>query len=161
MPQSTNTPHQDAMNALVHGNHGEPHTILGPHADGDDYTIFRTVQPYATDVKIRVEGKSRATSMTRIHDAGLYEARIKVSSSVPYQYKITHENVIREYSFDAFGLNGGRENCTVGHLRELGKDVDVSPRHNLGGLKAGSGDAIGKARKPVTSGEIEKMFASA
>ncbi|MEQ9661662.1 MAG: amidohydrolase family protein [Parasphingopyxis sp.] len=75
--------------------------------------------------------------------------------------KITHENVIREYSFDAFGLNGGRENCTVGHLRELGKDVDVSPRHNLGGLKAGSGDAIGKARKPVTSGEIEKMFASA
>lgn len=92
MPQSTNTPHQDAMNALVHGNHGEPHTILGPHADGDDYTIFRTFQPYATDVKIRVEGKSRATSMTRIHDAGLYEARIKVSSSVPYQYKITHEN---------------------------------------------------------------------
>ncbi len=75
--------------------------------------------------------------------------------------KITHANVLREYSFDAFGLNGGRENCTVGHLRELGKDVDVSPRHNLGGLKAGSEDAIGEAKKPITSGEIEKMFASA
>src|SRR3546814_9385833 len=45
--------------------------------------------------------------------------------------KITHLNVMREYSFDAFALNGGREKCTVGHLRELGKDVDVSPRHNL------------------------------
>lgn len=75
--------------------------------------------------------------------------------------KITHLNVMREYSFDAFALNGGRDNCTVRHLRELGKDVDVSPRVGLGGLKTDSMDIIGKARKPVTSGEIEKMFASA
>lgn len=75
--------------------------------------------------------------------------------------KITHFNAMREYSFDAFGLNGGRENCTVGHLRELGKDVDVSPRHNLGGLKTDSMDTIGRARRPVTSGDIERMFASA
>lgn len=75
--------------------------------------------------------------------------------------KITHRNVMREYGFDAFALNGGRENCTVGHLRELGKDVDVSPRHNLGGLKTDSMDALDKARRPVTSGEIQKMFASA
>ena len=47
------------------------------------------------------------------------------------------------------------------HLRELGKDVDVSPRHNLGGLKTDSMDAIGQARRPVTSGDIERMFASA
>ena len=75
--------------------------------------------------------------------------------------KITHLNAMREYSFDAFALNGGRENCTVAHLRELGKDVDVSPRHNLGGLKTDSMDAIGQARRPVTSGDIERMFASA
>lgn len=75
--------------------------------------------------------------------------------------KITHRNVMREYNFDAFALNGGRENCTVGHLRELGKHVDVSPRHNLGGLKADSMDAIGKAKRPVTSGDIERMFATA
>ena len=75
--------------------------------------------------------------------------------------KITHLNVMREYNFDAFSLNGGREKCTVGHLRELGKHVDVSPRHNLGGLKTDSMDAIGKARRPVTSGDIERMFAAA
>jgi predicted TIM-barrel fold metal-dependent hydrolase len=75
--------------------------------------------------------------------------------------KITHGNVMREYSFDAFALNGGRENCTVAHLRELGKDVDVSPRVGLGGLKTASMDAIGAARRPVTSGDIERMFASA
>jgi predicted TIM-barrel fold metal-dependent hydrolase len=75
--------------------------------------------------------------------------------------KITHGNVMREYSFDAFALNGGRENCTVAHLRELGKDVDVSPRVGLGGLKTDSMNAIGTARRPVTSGDIERMFASA
>jgi predicted TIM-barrel fold metal-dependent hydrolase len=75
--------------------------------------------------------------------------------------KITHANAMREYSFDAFALGGGREACTVGHLRELGKHVDVSPRVGLGGLKTESMDTIGKARRPVTSGEIEKMFASA
>ena len=75
--------------------------------------------------------------------------------------KITHQNVMREYSFDPISMRGGREFCTVGHLRELGKDVDVSPRHGLGGLKTDSMDLIGKSRRPVTSGEIQKMFASA
>ena len=75
--------------------------------------------------------------------------------------KITHGNAMREYSFDAYARNGGRQNCTVAHLRELGKDVDVSPRHNLGGLKTESMDAVGQARRAVTSGDIEKMFASA
>lgn len=75
--------------------------------------------------------------------------------------KITHRNVMREYSFDAFAHNGGREACTVAHLRDLGKHVDVSPRVGLGGLKTESMDTVGKARRPVTSGEIEKMFASA
>lgn len=75
--------------------------------------------------------------------------------------KITHLNVMREYSFDAFALNGGRDRCTVRHLRELGKDVDVTPRANLGGLKTDSMNIVGQARRPVTSGEIQRMFASA
>lgn len=74
--------------------------------------------------------------------------------------KITHGNAMREYNYDPFALLG-RENCTVGALRALATHVDVSPRHNLGGLKAESMDAIGEARRPVTSGEIIKMFAAA
>jgi predicted TIM-barrel fold metal-dependent hydrolase len=75
--------------------------------------------------------------------------------------KITHQNVFREYSFDPFSILGGREKCNVGHLRVLGKDVDVSPRANLGGLRTESMNAVGDARRPVTSGEIKKMFAQA
>jgi len=73
--------------------------------------------------------------------------------------KITHQNVFREFSFDPFPILGGREKCNVAHLRSLATDVDTSPRSGLGGLKTGSMGA--EERKPVTSGEIQKMFASA
>lgn len=75
--------------------------------------------------------------------------------------KISHQNVMREYNYDPYTALGGRDKCTVRHLRELGKDVDVSPRANLGGLKTESMDLIGGARRRVTSGEIMQMFASA
>ena len=74
---------------------------------------------------------------------------------------VTHANAMREYSFDPFGTLGGRENCTVAALRHLGRNVDVSPRENLGGLKAESADLITQARRPVTSGEIQRMFTAA
>ena len=73
--------------------------------------------------------------------------------------KVTHLNAMRLLNYDPFEQLGGRDKCTVGHLRELGKDVDVSPREGLGGLKTESMDAVGKARRPVTSGEIKQMFA--
>lgn len=74
---------------------------------------------------------------------------------------ITHKTVMREYNYDPYTALGGRDKCSVGHLRELGKHVDVSPRENLGGLRTDSMDIVGKARRPVTSGEIQAMFASA
>jgi predicted TIM-barrel fold metal-dependent hydrolase len=74
--------------------------------------------------------------------------------------KITHLNAMREYHYDPISLLG-RENCTVGALRAKAEHIDTSPRHGLGGLKTDSMATIGKARRPVTSGEIMKMFASA
>ncbi len=75
--------------------------------------------------------------------------------------KVTHLNAMNLLRYSPFESLGGQENCTVGALRELGKHVDVSPRAGLGGLKTESMDAVKNARKPVTSGEIMKMFASA
>src|SRR5690606_5335781 len=63
--------------------------------------------------------------------------------------KIADPTVMREYPFDAFARIGGRASCTAGHLRDLGKGVHVSPRHNLGARKADSMDAVGEARRPV------------
>jgi hypothetical protein len=74
--------------------------------------------------------------------------------------KVTHQNAMRALHYNPFEALGGREKCNVGHLRWLGRDVDVSPRHGLGGLKTQSMDLVGEARRPVTSGEIINMFAS-
>lgn len=74
--------------------------------------------------------------------------------------KVTHQNAMRALRYDPFEALGGREKCTVGHLRWLGRDVDVSPRHGLGGLKTESMNLVGNARRPVTSGEIINMFTS-
>jgi predicted TIM-barrel fold metal-dependent hydrolase len=68
--------------------------------------------------------------------------------------KVSHENALRLFRFDAFGLMGGRQNCTAGALRELATHVSTAPV-SFGGpapLKPG------EVRRPVTSGDIVKMF---
>jgi|LNAP01.1.fsa_nt_gb predicted TIM-barrel fold metal-dependent hydrolase len=68
--------------------------------------------------------------------------------------KITHENAMRIYQFDAFGLMGGRENCTVGALRKLGEHIDTTPKSFGGPAPL----AEGEERRFVTSGDIIRMF---
>lgn len=69
--------------------------------------------------------------------------------------KITHENALKLYNFDAFGMMGGRENCTVGALRKLATHVSTAPV-SFGGP---SPLAAGEQPRPVTSGDITRMFA--
>jgi predicted TIM-barrel fold metal-dependent hydrolase len=70
--------------------------------------------------------------------------------------KITHENALRICKFDAFGLMGGRENCTVGALRKLAAHVNTTPVSYGGPAPLNPGEA----RRVVTSGDITKMFAA-
>jgi len=70
--------------------------------------------------------------------------------------KITHENALKLYRFDAFPVMGGRQNCTVAALRELGKDIDTTPRAGLGGAKPRRDDG-----KPITSGDMGRLMAGA
>jgi predicted TIM-barrel fold metal-dependent hydrolase len=68
--------------------------------------------------------------------------------------KITHENALKLYKFDAIGKMGGRENCTAGALRKLAVHVDTKPVSFGGPAPL----AAGEVRRPVTSGDITKMF---
>ena len=69
--------------------------------------------------------------------------------------KITHLNAMREYSYDPFKTIP-REQCTVSALRELGKNVDVTPRSQGGNRPIEEGDT-----RIVTSGDIMKLFVAA
>lgn len=64
--------------------------------------------------------------------------------------KVTHENVMREYSFDPISLIG-RENCTVGALRAQATHVDTTVK-STPGLKPNIGNEV------VTSAAIQRMF---
>ena len=71
--------------------------------------------------------------------------------------KITHINAMREFSYDPITLLG-RENCTVGALkaRAAGVPVNTAPILGMGGA-APKRDAD----RPVTSGDINRMFENA
>lgn len=69
--------------------------------------------------------------------------------------KITHLNVMREFSYDPFAILG-REACTVGALRAKARHVTVEPRPGMGGAAP-----EGQGQRVVTSGDINRMFAKA
>lgn len=69
--------------------------------------------------------------------------------------RITHLNAMREFSYDPFAILG-RENCTVGALRAQAKHVSIEPALGLGGAAP-----VRDPNKPVTSGDINRMFAAA
>ena len=68
---------------------------------------------------------------------------------------ITHLNAMRMFNYDPFSALG-RENCTVGALREKARHVDVSEMKNLGGHNPMNPDG-----SPVTSGQVAKLFVGA
>ncbi len=65
--------------------------------------------------------------------------------------RITHLNAMDAYNYDPFAILG-RENCTVGALRAQATHVDVTP------LSFGNIHALGDLSKPVTSGDVVRLF---
>jgi 1,4-alpha-glucan branching enzyme len=61
----------DAFDALAGARHSDPFSILGPHPE-QDAIVIRTMQPSAERVELTHAG--RVTAMTRVHDAGIFEA---------------------------------------------------------------------------------------
>ncbi len=68
--------------------------------------------------------------------------------------KITHENALKAFKFDALGKMGGRDKCTVGALRSQAGVVDLTPL-SFGGPTPIDANAPLRA---VTSGDITRMF---
>jgi hypothetical protein len=66
--------------------------------------------------------------------------------------KITHENAMRAFHYDPISIFG-RDNCTVGALRDRSKHIDTRPV-SRGGLNPAA-----DTRKPVTSADIKKILA--
>jgi 1,4-alpha-glucan branching enzyme len=70
---------RDEADAVVEGRHSDPFHYLGPHTE-DGATIVRTFLPGALEVDV-VEPSGSTASLSRIHDAGLFEGRLSNGST--------------------------------------------------------------------------------
>ena len=68
---------------------------------------------------------------------------------------VTHLNAIKHFNYDPIAILG-RENCTVGALREKAKQAGVDTTEKSGG---GNSANISDRSGRMTSGEVQKLFA--
>ena len=68
--------HPDAIQSLVNGDHGTPFDLLGPHATDDGQTSIRAMRPSAKALTVVNEKTKKRATMTRLHEAGFFEATV-------------------------------------------------------------------------------------
>jgi len=78
-----------AIDALAHGNHGDPFAVLGPHADGGGI-VLRTFQPQAERAWVlEANGGRSLGEMSRAHPSGVFELRLPGRDlSFPYRLRV-------------------------------------------------------------------------
>jgi 1,4-alpha-glucan branching enzyme len=85
--------HPDAIQALVHGDHGAPFEILGVHTLDDDTLTIRAFRPHARELHL-ICGSDDPVEMTRTGDRGLFEAHVDAIDPLHYYFKeITEEGI--------------------------------------------------------------------
>jgi 1,4-alpha-glucan branching enzyme len=90
------TVQQDNLDRLIAGTHWDPRSILGPHATTVDGNSYLAIRAWLPDVKgADVASDSTLWRMTRLHEAGLFEALLPVTAPVPsYRLRITRQDGI-------------------------------------------------------------------
>ena len=79
--------HPDAINALVHGDHGAPFDVLGLHPLDDETVVVRAFRPTAKNLYLVVGNEQH--EMARIRDEGLFEIQFKGKPDLKYRLRST------------------------------------------------------------------------
>ena len=80
-----------AIRALVIGEHGDPFSVLGPHAEPDGGLVVRAFVPEARTVEVVPREGRAARAARRLHPTGLWEARFEPptgSAATPFVYRL-------------------------------------------------------------------------
>ena len=79
----------DSIKAVIHGLHGQPFDLLGPHAAGPEGRdlVIRTLQPFAASVDVVADGTTYR--MGRLHKDGLFEYIFANRGPFAYRLRIT------------------------------------------------------------------------
>jgi 1,4-alpha-glucan branching enzyme len=76
------------LEQIAGGGHHDPHSVLGPHLDGDGLTI-RVLRPFAATVQVEHAG---ATTDLRHEHAGIWSGRIDSDQVVDYRLVVTYDD---------------------------------------------------------------------
>ncbi len=82
---------QGAIHAIVHGLHGAPFDVLGPHRMDQECPglVLRTFQPHASAVEAVEIGSGATHPLERIHPDGLFERLFPGYDSLWYRLRIS------------------------------------------------------------------------
>jgi 1,4-alpha-glucan branching enzyme len=121
--------HPDAIAALVHGDHGDPFGILGPHKVGDGEWEIRAFLPEVLQAAVAAaDGEAVLAPMERRHEAGFFVARLPGAFRPTYRIRVetTGGTFLRHdpYRFEPFLSNDDlyfvRDVGSDAHYRRLG-----------------------------------------
>jgi 1,4-alpha-glucan branching enzyme len=73
------------LEALARREHGQPHSVLGPHAV-EDGVVVRVLRPGAASVAIK-PAKGKSVLLEQIHPAGVFEG-VLPKATLPLRYKV-------------------------------------------------------------------------
>lgn len=99
---------------IVHGEHWDPHRILGLHPYFEDKKVIRLYRPGATEVYIQVKDAVHPARL--VHEAGVFECPVEAACT-PAGYKVYHQNGLLAEDPYAFSPTWGEVD---GHLFNQG-----------------------------------------
>jgi 1,4-alpha-glucan branching enzyme len=121
--------HPDAVAALVHADHGDPFSILGPHQVGPEAWEIRGFFPEALRASVvGPDGQSVLAEMERRHEWGFFVGRVRGASRPDYRLRVTvgEQTFVRQdpYRFGPYlsgeDLNRTRNVGDDAHFKKLG-----------------------------------------
>ena len=83
-----NSPLEQIVRTIAEGRQSSPHSMLGPQLNGRDDRKVRAFLPYTEQAWIVHGPEQLANPMTRVHPAGLFEARCPNHVKSPADYKL-------------------------------------------------------------------------
>jgi len=76
------------IDSLVHGDFGDPFSLLGPHFDEAEGIVVRCFHPAATQIWVIDAAGQQLAELERLHERGFFAGSIGVRNRIPYRLRL-------------------------------------------------------------------------
>jgi 1,4-alpha-glucan branching enzyme len=126
--------------AIVHAQHSDPFSVLGPHEVAPGTWEIRAMVPYARAVTVMTpDGNEILAPMEQRHDAGFFVGRVASDQRPWYRLKVETEHGA-DLRYDPYSFGPILSNQDLGRIRDVGADAHF---HLLGAHRRRVGEVEG------------------